>query len=471
MFAFRCRLSLLLLVALPAWGQEATTDETPPVRRITPEINRIHALSARELVTQPPVTAHLVTTRETAALNVAPLRGSLQDWKLTDLEGRDVSAQLAPRQEGARLWVSTADAAPFAIKPKEIQTMPVEKGVVMRLPGGIVTPTTRPRPTTDPTDPVPTAPGRDVLDWLRLTFLASPTPAVWNDAEQLYATDITLGLDKSGNGSDAASTLPRPVTVRMSFEGLVGENPPEVSIGGPGLQNEQSFTLRFRPTTERPILRVRSTISDVDLELAALRRLALSASRTELLGFGLGTASITVEELEPHGARVQLDAPLPLSVSVEGSAQVEPAVPVLTVGPATGTFLVRSAGLGPVPVTARIGDLSATILLEQRFPTGPLLAVLLGGALGGFARRFVKRDPGRKPQVGRWILEGLTVGVVAFVAGVLGVGYLELPPAIVATEAGAFLTGVLSGFVGIVVLERLAGLLGKQNPPAAEGAP
>jgi hypothetical protein len=52
--------------------------------------------------------------------------------------------------------------------------------------------------------------------------------------------------------------------------------------------------------------------------------------------------------------------------------------------------------------------------------------------------------------------EGVVVGLIAFVAGVLGVGYLKLPPAIIATEAGAFLVAALAGFVGVTLLERMS---------------
>ncbi|MBE2214239.1 MAG: hypothetical protein IAE82_10245, partial [Opitutaceae bacterium] len=71
-----------------------------------------------------------------------------------------------------------------------------------------------------------------------------------------------------------------------------------------------------------------------------------------------------------------------------------------------------------------------------------------------FARRFVRGA--RRRSAGRQVIEGVVVGLVAFVAGVLGVGLLDLPPVIVATVAGAFLTAVLAGFAGVVVLERLA---------------
>ena len=79
---------------------------------------------------------------------------------------------------------------------------------------------------------------------------------------------------------------------------------------------------------------------------------------------------------------------------------------------------------------------------------------LLGGALGGFARQFVKGA--RRSSRRRRTLEGVVVGLVAFLAGVLGVGYFELPSGVVATEAGAFLTGAIAGFAGVSVLEFIA---------------
>jgi hypothetical protein len=74
--------------------------------------------------------------------------------------------------------------------------------------------------------------------------------------------------------------------------------------------------------------------------------------------------------------------------------------------------------------------------------------------LGGFSRRF-RRQATANSSIAR-ITEGLVVAIIAYVAGVLGVGYLGLPVAVVSTEAGAFLTGALTGFVGVTVIEALS---------------
>lgn len=83
-----------------------------------------------------------------------------------------------------------------------------------------------------------------------------------------------------------------------------------------------------------------------------------------------------------------------------------------------------------------------------------MLAALIGGALGGYSRRFSKQAT--SASSGARIAEGLAVAVIAYVAGVLGVGYLALPVFVVSTEAGAFLTGALTGFVGVTVIEALS---------------
>ena len=108
----------------------------------------------------------------------------------------------------------------------------------------------------------------------------------------------------------------------------------------------------------------------------------------------------------------------------------------------------------PLRVSAMIGGQTATAVVRQHFPYGPLVAALLGGLLGGFARRWVKGA--RRDANARHLAEGAVVALVAFIAAVLGVGYLDLPQAIAATEAGAFLTGALCGFAGVVVLSKLS---------------
>ncbi len=399
-----------------------------------------------------PAFAQVKDEKPVAARFVAvPMVEALKDMRVTDLKKRDVKRELPANFEKGTVSMLGSRWDQLAVKPEVIETRVLDKSQVMELPGfAVIAPSS---------SPVASGAGDKALELFRLTFFASPLPAVWDLEKQSYTTTVTFGL-KASSGEDSGDGLAEPVEVKVAFQGLAALEPEPLLIEGPGLQKEKSFVLDFKPTTEQPTLLVRSTISDVDLELRAVSRIALQSARKEILGFGLEEAVFDVSEFQPHGALVENVVSVPISVSVEGRGRVEPEQPAFAVGQARSQFKVRSSGLGAMQVEARVGDAVAVASVAQLFPVSPLLAVLFGGALGGFARRFIKGAPSSKR--GRWILEGLVVSLIAFVAGVLGVGNLGIPSAIVATEAGAFLTGALSGFVGVVLLEKLTASLGKE---------
>lgn len=371
--------------------------------------------------------------------------GELKTAAVMILKSGDSKSKLPAEFEKGEVVAVGEGFSQFILKPKTIETRVINSAEVVDLPGVAV----------KMSGGNPAASGSDDgLEVINLTYFASPSPAVWDLQNERYSTKVTFGL-KSSKGSKSDFILPDPVEVRVAFEGLAGEEPQPMFIDGMGIAAEKSFSLDFKPTTAEPKLLVRSTISDVNLQLdlSAVSRLSLQSSRQEVLGFGLEKASFSVRDFLPHGEPVQLEAAIPIAVTVSGRGSLSPEQPTFAPGIAVSQFDVRSSGLGEMVVEARVGDSLAVATVTQRFPWGPLIAVLLGGALGGFARKFVKGAA--SSRVPLWIVEGLVVSLIAFVAGVLGVGNLGIPSAIVATEAGAFLTGALSGFVGVVVLEKL----------------
>ena len=293
--------------------------------------------------------------------------------------------------------------------------------------------------------------------WFRLFCSISPRPAPWDANESSYVTQMKFTV-RPTEDSPATIRLPHPVTVSLEFDGMTAKDIPTFVIEQAGLEHQKVVELHFRPSTMQPKLMVRSTISDSDLPIDALPRLELRPARNVLLGFGLETVEIAVAPVRADGQPVTTVLAANVDVEVHGAARREGAEDVvIPAGGSHAEFLVRSSGLGKVTVQATVGALTGTTELNQRFPTGPLIAALLGGALGGLARRWVKGA--RKRSSARNVLEGLVVGLVAFVATVLGVGYLHLPPAIAATEAGAFLTSVLCGFVGVTVFSAMTNRL------------
>ncbi len=175
-------------------------------------------------------------------------------------------------------------------------------------------------------------------------------------------------------------------------------------------------------------------------------------------GFGLGTVAVDVVHLLPHGVPAPVGEDTPVSLEIDGFARPEQDRLVIAAGRSRGHFTLRSAGLGPVTVSATARGLEDRRTIEQTFPVTPLIAVLLGGALGGYSRRFQKGAPDAAAHMR--VVEGTAVALVAYVAVVVGVGTIAIPAAVAATEAGAFLTGALAGFAGVVVIERLSRRLG-----------
>lgn len=369
-------------------------------------------------------------------------KGDLTEAKITDLAGNDIAGILAPQTVGEKTTMAQP-TQPFVIKSRKPPLVALNAINETMLPGGLVV----------ALSPAPDGGGAATAVWFRLFCSISPRPAPWDETESSYVTRMKFTV-RPTEGSPPSLMLPSPVTVSLEFDGMTAREVPDFVITQAGLEHQKVVELRFRPSTLQPKLKVRSTISDSDLPIEALPRLELRPARTEWLGFGLETLPVAVAQIQPDGGAVVAPAPVNVDIQVEGVARREGAEAVIIpAGEARAGFVLRSSGLGKVVVRATAGSLTATTVLNQKFPTGPLIAALLGGALGGLARRWIKGA--RKRSSTRHMVEGVVVGAVAFVAGVLGVGYLHLPAAIVATEAGAFLSGVLCGFAGVAVLSAI----------------
>ncbi|GEM_PF-5272295 len=88
--------------------------------------------------------------------------------------------------------------------------------------------------------------------------------------------------------------------------------------------------------------------------------------------------------------------------------------------------------------------------------------------MGGFAGRFVKNA--RRRSTSRRVVEARVIGFIAFVAGALGMSFVQIQPALVAAEAGAFLCATLTGFTAITLIER-ATARKVDSRPSVESSP
>lgn len=375
---------------------------------------------------------------------------SAESLRVTTLQGRDITGEAEPRQAQDKVSLAVSPGHPFVVKDEQVETLVLSSEEPRVLPGGLVMPDIPSTPPASGSSPD----GGLIASWIRLTLVPSPVPAFWNEETGAYHTDLNFGLRVPDAQHDTIS-LDSPVTVRLGFAGLEAlEDIPTLTLKATGLAHEKSVPLHFIPRTPRPTVRVRSTLSDVDLQIEALPRLAVRPAASSLMGLGLATQEVTIVQLAPHGVPLPADVATDIDVTLTGGGHLDSGRLRLDPEASATAFTLRSQGLAPITITAFASGMRGSATIEQHIPWGPAIAALVGGALGGFARRFVKGT--RKRQASRRLLEGVVVASIAYVAGVLGVGYLALPVAVVASEAGAFLTGALTGFLGVTVLETLS---------------
>ncbi len=356
----------------------------------------------------------------------------------TDLAGNAVPMQWV---EGATFAIKPDPKQWIVVRPATVTTEAMKRGVQW-LPGVCVPPAAAP------------GAAQDVLS----SYADFATvPVVWDTAIDAYRVLGNIGVAQNG---DLAKSGPigRTATVKMSFVGVSSAAPEELSITEMGIDGEREFSATFaRTDTASPVLLVRSNLGgEQPYALEVHPRVELTPRRNPILGLGLDEVGVVLECVQAHGAPVALS--VPSAVTLACSSGRDEGADALAVSAATpqAQFRFRSTWLGPAKIVAtartQSGAIVGSVVVQQEMPWPQFGAALVGGALGGFARRFVQGA--RRRSHGRRVVEGLVVGLIAFVAGVLGVGFLNLPPVIVATVAGAFLTGALAGFAGVVVLER-----------------
>ena len=359
------------------------------------------------------------------------------DIQVTDLEGRDLSAETEKRVENGRVELALPeDRRDVIVRLREVVSLPLPERRTT-LPGGVV------------------QSGPDAGDesaWFRPSIMATPVPVTWNTEQRRYSTRIFLGLQPPRNAP--AAQLDQPIVMRLGFRGLTAEPVPDVTLAMAGVEHEKEVELSFLPTTEAPVIEVRSSLGDVDLTMEVLPRLELRPVGDSVPGLGLGAVAVDVVRLHPHGAPAAVAEDTDVTVEIQGGAHPEEERVQIPAGQSRTRFTLRSARLGPVTIKATAGALSDSRTIDQQLPVAPLTAALVGGALGGFSRRF--RKGSAAVADGARVVEGLLVALVAYAASVVGVGWLGIPAAVAGTAAGAFLVGVLAGFVGVTVIEVLA---------------
>lgn len=359
----------------------------------------------------------------------------------TDLAGKEITAQ---KVAGSQLSIASKPGQWVVLKPKTTRTANIAKGLRW-LPGTCI---------------VDERTYRSYVDF-------KIAPIGWNAGIGAYRVLASVGVALDGN-PEATGPIGKTIPISFSVSGLDGVeiNPGELVIEQLGIEGEQKFQIDFAKTTlAKPAIVLRSQIAaNQEFFVDATPRLELIPESDPILGFGLEEVEVFARSVNALGAGLPESAGESLLV-VTSNARRTPKGALSFSDDAHTTFSIRSLTLGTIGITASTstdaGSIEGQVDIGTTMPVGQIIAALLGGMLGGFSRRFVKGA--QKANATRHVIEGAAVSLIGFVAGVLGVGFLNIPSAIVATIAGAFLTGAVCGFLGVVVLE---GLTRKVAPAA-----
>lgn len=283
----------------------------------------------------------------------------------------------------------------------------------------------------------------------------SGVPLTWNDALKAYATDLFVGYEFE-DGREVRLPVPRTVTFfaegtnarivadRVTIERSGGSGYQRVQLTTGQVDGETRFTARVGPQDElKSSVVVRREIGGIRLALAP----------AEVPAFGVGTGVVTVSLLARDG--LPLAASRPLAVQLTSSRLRHPATVMIAEGKSAAQVDVRSTGLGVDRLLAQAGTFKAEQVVRLVFPVAAVVAAIVGGTLGGSARYLRQRNR-RASLLVRRAIEGLVVGVILVGAAWAGLVGVEMGTGVLGTPFGAFVLAALSGYLGCVVLDRVA---------------
>jgi hypothetical protein len=280
-------------------------------------------------------------------------------------------------------------------------------------------------------------------------------PLTWNDQTHAYATDIFVGYEFE-DGAERPLAAPKTVTFfaegsnarikedTVTIERSGGSGYKRVVLSTGQLEGETHFTARASPTDE-----LKASVA-IQREPGALQ---LSLPSTELPAFGVGSATLTVTLLGRDGFPFAASRPVDIQLSSRRLRQ--PPVISIDQGKSTATADIRTTGSGTDEVIATSGAFRAALPIKLVFPIAPIVAALVGGALGGSAR-YLRNKGKRQSLLVRRVIEGMLVGLILVAATWAGLVSVDVSTGILGTPFGAFVLGALSGYLGCVVLDQVA---------------
>ncbi|MCX6928098.1 MAG: hypothetical protein NT154_33535 [Verrucomicrobia bacterium] len=287
---------------------------------------------------------------------------------------------------------------------------------------------------------------------------ALESPVRWSAAARAYVTTLAVGLDFPEHPE--IGQLPVPVTFALiGRNATASRNEVSVRKAGPPYEQVQLTVSDARAdasvTAHHPLVKDKPLTLDCAIELDTL---TVDAKESMIAGFGLGSTPLTVRRIAKDQSEIADATSLEVVVSfASGKGKLESGTLTIPPNASKVETELRSVGVGQTVVAASVGGvIGKSRIIKYYVPIGLIVATLLGGPLGGAARYIWQRkNKTTKAFAGRFILGGTLCGVLIVAAALAGIVIFALPPTVLATELGVFLTAALAGYSGAPVLEKL----------------
>lgn len=393
-------------------------------------VNRNPAVLAASVVTAK--TERIAADR--LRISLTPQAGVASQFKLLDAEGKEVSATRAA--DGTLQAVLDPRRAYLLTPPSPARrALPLEG---LPLPARYVT--IRPD-------------GGANLGGLFLR--PARVPLTWNEQEKAYSTELFVGYEFQDGAerpiapktvtffAEGSNARVFADTVKVERSGVAGYQ--RVTLVTSEFGGETHFTARAGPADE-----LKGSVS-VRREPGALK---LNLPSTEIAAFGVGSGKLSVVLLARDGG--PLVAEQKMEVQLSSKRLRLPAMIELKAGESVAEVEFHSASQGSDEITATSGRLVTMQAIRVIFPVAAVVAAVAGGALGGAARYLRNQRRRKNSLLARRLIEGVLVGVILVGAVWTGLVTVDVGAGVLGTPFGALVLAALSGYLGCVVLDRVA---------------
>lgn len=296
----------------------------------------------------------------------------------------------------------------------------------------------------------------------------------WDAEKHVHVAEFRLGLDAE-RGSEGKLAEPLDASLSVSCDAVSPEN---VTLDEIGPAGERTLTVLCSPKVKNErnpqtlSVRLQSGALDYPFELPHRPgAFVLLGSTPTVMALGLGELTLTVYQTEEDGTPLKASEALRVPLHVT-DGEIDPDSLVIVPGSDQASADVRVRGSGQLQVFAGVSERqSSAVSVRVRWPVLLSFVTPLGGAVGGYLSRGVRRKQAgargkRGLRTAMAMLEGALVGTLVVLAVLVIPSFVPLPEWARTAEIAWFTVAAFAGFLGLELFDRLARAFFRSSEPS-----